>query len=109
MDLAPHQDFTSESPLAPDNFLDTCFHGYDGQGHIAWPKSGVRLHFACSNACSHLILYNPAQKPYFAVEPVSNANDGVNLHARGDQTSGIAVLEPGQSLEAEFGLRVECG
>ncbi len=106
--LALHQDFTGESPLAPDNFLDTCFYGYDGQGHIAWPKSGVRLRFACSNVCSHLILYNPAQKPYFAVEPVTNANDGVNLYARGNQTSGIAVLEPGQSLNAEFSLHVEC-
>ena len=68
----------------------------------------MRLRFACSNVCSHLILYNPVQKPYFAVEPVTNANDGVNLYARGDQTSGIAVLEPGQSHDAKFSLRVEC-
>ena len=105
--LAEHQNFSSEKPLVPDNFLDTCFHGYNGQGHITWPQSGIRLRFACSSACSHLILYNPAEKPYFAVEPVTNANDGVNLHARGDQTSGIAVLEPGQSLEASFDLHVE--
>ena len=31
---AEHQDFRTEKPLLPDNFLDTCFHGYDGQGHI---------------------------------------------------------------------------
>jgi len=31
---AKHQDFRTEKPLLPDNFLDTCFHGYDGQGHI---------------------------------------------------------------------------
>lgn len=105
--LASHQDFRSESPLTPDNFLDTCFHGYDGQGHIAWPESGIGLRFACSNNCAHLILYNPAEKPYFAVEPVTNANDGVNLYARGDQTSGIAILEPGQSIEAAFSLSVE--
>ena len=55
-----------------------------------------------------MILYNPPGKPYFAMEPVTNANDGVNLYAHGDQTSGIAVLEPGQGLEASFELRVEC-
>ncbi|MDP6700671.1 MAG: hypothetical protein QGH25_13555 [Candidatus Latescibacteria bacterium] len=106
--LADHQDFRAAKPLAPDNFLDTCFHGYDGGGHIAWPASGIRLRFACSAACTHLILYNPPGKPYFAVEPVTNANDGVNLHAHGDQTSGIAVLEPGQGLEVSFELWAEC-
>ena len=106
--LGYHQDFRAAKPLAPNNFLDTCFHGYDGGGHIAWPASGIRVRFACSAACTHLILYNPKGKPYFAVEPVTNANDGVNLHTRGDQTSGIAVLQPGQALEAAFELQVEC-
>ena len=106
--LADHQDFRVAKPLAPDNFLDTCFHGYDGGGHIAWPASGIRLRFACSAASTHLILYNPPGKPYFAIEPVTNANDGVNLYAHGDQTSGIAVLEPGQGLEASFELWAEC-
>ncbi len=105
--LEADQDFRTVNPLTADNFLDTCFYGYNGQGSIAWPESGICLRFACSDACTHLILYNPAQKPYFAIEPVTNANDGVNLHARGDQTSGIVVLEPGQSLEAEFSLNVE--
>ena len=105
--LGYHQDFRAAKPLAPNNFLDTCFHGYDGGGHIAWPASGIRVRFACSAACTHLILYNPKGKPYFAVEPVTNANDGVNLHTRGDQTSGIAVLQPGQALEASFELQVE--
>ena len=105
--LLEHQDFSNERPLARENFLDTCFHGYQGRGSITWPTSGIRLHFACSSAASHLILYNPADKPYFAVEPVTNANDGVNLYDRRDPTSGIAVLEPDQSLEASFDLRVE--
>ena len=105
--LADHQDFHTVKPLAIDNFLDTCFNGYDGGGHIAWPASGIRIRFACSAACTHLVLYNPKGKPYFAVEPVTNANDGVNLHARGDQTSGITVLEPGQDLETSFEMQVE--
>lgn len=104
--LAEHQDFSTEKELTPANFLDTCFYGYDGGGYIAWPQSGVRLHFDCSDACRHLILYNPEQ-PYFAVEPVTNANNGVNLHAQGDPTSGVQVLAPGEKLEARFALRPE--
>jgi aldose 1-epimerase len=105
--LAPHQDFSTERPLTPDSFLDTCLRSYDGGGHITWPQSGIRLRFACSPTCTHLILYNPAGKPYFAVEPVTNANDGVNLLAGGDTGCGTVVLEPGQNLEARFELDVE--
>jgi len=103
---APNQDFSAEKALDPDNFLDICCRGYDGNGYIAWPESGVKLVFDCSQACSHLVLYNP-DAPYFAVEPVTNANNGVNLLAEGDPTSGVAVLEPEESLAATFTLRVE--
>ena len=53
------------------------------------------------------MLYNPAGKPYFAAEPVTNANDGVNLLARGDSGCGTVVLEPGERLEARFSLHLE--
>lgn len=102
----PAQDYRSETALAPDTFLDVCTYGYDGNGYIHWPESGVRLLFDCSDVCSHLVMYNPS-KPYFAIEPVTNANNGVNLYAQGDETSGVVVLAPGESLQATFTLRVE--
>jgi len=104
--LSDDQDFSEDKRLEPDAYLDACFHGYNGNGYIFWPESGVKLTFDCSPECSHLILFNPP-KPYFAVEPVTNANNGVNLYARGEPTSGIAVLEPGESLNAEFSMAVE--
>jgi len=104
--LAANQDFARERVLEPDNFLDTSFCGYDGGGYIHWPGSDVRLDFRCSEACTHLVVYNPAGTPHFAVEPVTNANNGVNLLAAGEPTAGTQVLEPGQSLEAEFSLSV---
>ncbi len=104
--LEPHQDFGREKALAPDNFLDSCCHGFAG-GHITWPESGVRLHLAAADNCRHLVLYNPAGKPYFAVEPVTNANNGVNLLAQGDPTCGTISLEPGASLESGCSVTVE--
>ncbi len=100
-------DFTSERALDPCFFIDACACDYDGKGCIAWPKSKVRAHFDCSRELGHLVLYNPVGSPYFAVEPVTNANNGVNLLANGDTTSGIRVLQPGQNLEACFRLRLE--
>jgi aldose 1-epimerase len=104
--LAPHQDFSSLHTLAPDHFVDCCCTGYDGGGAIAWPESGIHLRYRCSATCTHLIFFNPA-KPYFALEPVTNANNGVNLYAQGEPSSGIRVLAPGESLQASFGMQVE--
>jgi len=104
--VAPAQDFHKERELVPENFIDGCFYGYDGGGRIAWPESGIQLHYRVSEQCRHLILYNPA-KPYFAAEPVTNANNGVNLLAAGDPTSGISILQPGETLAATFDVRAE--
>lgn len=104
--LAPNQDFAVERELMPENFIDACFYGYVGNGSITWPESQVKLVYTCSPNCTHLILFNPA-KPYFAAEPVTNANNGVNLYAQGDPTSGIRVLAPGETLDATFAINVQ--
>jgi len=105
--LAPELDFSTERELDPDQFIDTCFQGYDGDGSITWPESGIRLVYDCSAACTHLVLYNPVGVPVFAVEPVTNANNGVNLYASDQPGSGVVVLAPGECLEATFDIRVE--
>lgn len=103
--LASNQDFAVERELTPENFIDACFYGYVGNGAITWPESNVKLLYTCSSNCTHLILFNPA-KPYFAAEPVTNANNGVNLYAQGDPTSGIRTVAPGETLEATFAIDV---
>ena len=104
--LAAYQDFSTERRLDPGNFLDACCYGFTG-GRITWPESGVRLHFEPAPNCRHLVLFNPSGKPYFAVEPVLNANNGVNLLAAGDETAGTIVLEPGATLESSCKLHLE--
>ena len=93
--------------LLDDREIDACYRGYDGGGYIYWPADGLRLDFDCSSSCSHLIIFNPPSRPYFAVEPVVNANNGVNLLAAGDNGCGVQVLEPGDALEARFQLSVQ--
>jgi aldose 1-epimerase len=104
--LAPHQDFSQARALDADNFLDTCYYGFNG-GSITWPDSGVRLRLNATESCKHLILYNPTGKTYFAVEPVTNANNGVNLLAQNDPTCGTIALQPGEALTAECTLSLE--
>jgi len=105
--LLNHQDFSKEKPLSPHNFLDTCFYGYNGKGYISWPDSGVKIHYTCSPQCSHLVIYNPSNKPFFAVEPITNANNGVNLYSQGESHSGIVALQPGKCLDVSFVMNFE--
>lgn len=103
--LEPREDF-SRSRAIDDTDLDTCFAGWDGHARIHWPNSGIRAEIEACDPLRHLILYTPAGKPFFAVEPVSNANNGFNLLARGVPGSGAAVLAPGDTLCARFDLAI---
>lgn len=89
----------------PDELLDVCTAGYDGKGSIHWPASGVKVEFHATPVFSHLVFFSPL-KPWFAMEPVSNANDGVNLLANGDPTSGVVELLAGDTLAGEITLTV---
>jgi aldose 1-epimerase len=52
------------------------------------------------------VLFVPRGKDFFAVEPVSHANDGFNLLARGVPGSGVQVLEPGAALGGTVRLEI---
>ncbi len=53
---------------------------------------------------AHLVVYVPPGRPYFAVEPVTNVNDGVTLHEAGVPGTGVVVLEPGEQVSGTFTL-----
>ncbi|MFZ5480556.1 MAG: aldose 1-epimerase [Myxococcota bacterium] len=97
----PGRDFSTPRALDPDAFMDFCAHGWDGRATIAWPGRGIGLDVRSD--LGHLVFYNPPA-PWFALEPVSNANDGFNLFARGDATSGVRVLAPGEGTAGEMVL-----
>jgi aldose 1-epimerase len=60
----------------------------------------------CDPLFEQIILYMPAGQTFYAVEPLTNANDGFNLYDRGVRGSGVFVLEPGEEKAATFVLRV---
>jgi aldose 1-epimerase len=84
--------------------IDHCFGGWDGHATIAYPSAGVQLRFTCAPIFRHIILYTPPGKPFFALEPVTHANDGFNLLAAGVLNNGIHVLQPGEQLSGTFSL-----
>jgi aldose 1-epimerase len=76
-------------------------------------KEPIRFHYEQSKTAillfaddvfENVILYVPEGKSFFAVEPVTNANDGFNLFDRGVEGSGVLVLEPGGQRAGAFTL-----
>lgn len=103
--LPPDQDFSRRRRL--DVELDHCFAGWDGRAVVSWPRSGVVATLEASAALRHLVVYSPAGQPFFALEPVTNANDGFNLAEQGMPGTGAVTLAPGERLEAVFSLGIE--
>ncbi len=97
--LKPEMDFRHLRPLG-DTILDDLFTDKtpDIPLRLVYPAWRKALHMTADAIFSHLILFAPPQKPFFAVEPVTNANDGFNLYAKGIPNSGVHVLEVGASL-----------
>ena len=54
---------------------------------------------------SHLVVFVPRDRAYFAVEPVTHVNGAHTLLADGAPGTGLVVLEPGERMAAGFSLR----
>lgn len=95
--LPPEWDFGA-APRVATLALDNCFGGWDGTAAIRWPERDLRLVMTADPLFGHLVIYIPPGQDFFCVEPVSHANDGFNLAARGVAGTGVQVLAPGASL-----------
>ncbi len=86
--------------------LDNCYAAWTGRAVVTRPEHGIRLTVAGDDLFRHLVVYTPAGKPYFAVEPASNMTDAVN---RMDSVPdhGLRLLHPGDTLERQVRFSVE--
>jgi aldose 1-epimerase len=86
--------------------LDNVYTGWDGRATIEWPERRASLEIAAFEPASReplgfLVLFTPAGEDFLCVEPVSHCTDAFNLAAAGAADTGIRVLAPGESLEAQ--------
>lgn len=101
-------DFRELRELNGDFLNDCLLRDPDGVPvRLEWPASGVGLSIETDEVLAHTLVYVPRGRPYFAVEPVTNANDAFNLLADGMPTHGLRVLAPGESVGGAFHLTVD--
>ncbi len=105
VDLPHHMNFTTLRQLDPATHIDACFAGLNGPCVLSWPDAGLSLLMQADAECSHLVLFNP-DAPYFAVEPVTHANDGFNLEQKGIN-AGVKVLAPNETLSCSLCIELQ--
>jgi aldose 1-epimerase len=86
-------------------FVDDVLTGWDGTVGIEYDE-GVRVDLTADPTYSHVVVYAPQRRAYFAVEPVTNVNDAFTLHDAGVPGTGVVELEPEEVRTAQFTLDV---
>ena len=103
-EIRPDADFRA-SRVIGGAFVDDCYtaRSSDTLATITWPGV-LDVDIEADAALSHAVVYIPEGQPFFAVEPVSNANDAFNLAERGIHSANLLLVQPGQSVSASFSL-----
>ena len=101
--LPTRLDFSTLRPLG-EAVYDDCLTGHlpGKPTRIVYTKSGVEIDFGAEEQFVCAIFYAPEGKPFFAIEPVTNTNDGFNLFERGVPGTGVFILEPGESRSGQM-------
>ena len=102
IDVPEYMDFRQGQELSSD-FLDRCFRIEHDDITIEWPKNGITLKMVFDEIFKHCIVYCPPDKPgYFAVEPVTNANNAFNMDEEGIEDTGSIYLSPGEKVNGRI-------
>ena len=79
---------------------DNCFEGWRGPARIRDERFSLRL----SSSLQRLVVYTPAERDYFCVEPVSHVSNAI--HMADPAAHGIVALRQGELLEASMKLDI---
>ena len=103
--IAEEFDFRKPRKISEAPPLNDLFRGRQGDKpvRIIYPHGTITM--VADPIFEHFIVYTPPGQPSFAVEPVTNANDGFNLYEKGISGTGVFVLAPGEEREGLIRLR----
>ena len=94
--LPPELDFSAARSL-PTGWRNNDYGGWDGVATVCYPGRGAGLRITADPVFRHLMVYADPTKPYFCVEPQSNASGAFNRGLWQDAEEGVITLAPGAS------------
>ena len=84
---------------------DHCFEGWTGVAHLR----DDQLHTCITSNLSRLIIFTNASKDFIAIEPVSHANNAINLGSKNAselEKLGVQVLQSGETFTAQMSIQI---
>lgn len=87
-----------------DTELTQYYSEWNGSASLT-AADGAAIRMSASGPLQHLVLYRPAGRDFFCVEPVSHVSNAAHLAQQGHAGTGWRTLAPGQTLEC--GLRIQ--
>lgn len=96
------QDWWEGAPVA-SRAVDTVYTEREGSLLITWPDRELALRMNPSPSLPHTVVYSPADRNFFCVEPVSHMTNAINLPASSDEMQWLA---PNTGLAVSVGLSV---
>ncbi len=110
LDQPPLLDLMRAGVLVDDIVLDNNFVGWDHVARVDWPavegRRARNLILQATSPFDFVVLYTPAGRDFFCVEPASNCTDWMNLPAYTQAERGGTALAPGATYRASFSLTV---
>ncbi|GBR08461.1 aldose 1-epimerase [Asaia siamensis] len=76
--------------------LDNCFAGWGGKTVLGYQSAGYEVTIEADPVFQHLVVFTAPEKPFVAVEAVSNMNNGLNHPDLLE--NGVHVLAPGANI-----------
>lgn len=102
-------DFSHERQLGLEH-IDKCYRALHAPVIIKWPGSGVTLTMEADEIFKHVILYSPKDNhEFFAVEPVTNCNNGFNMAEEGIEDTGTIYMQPGDVITGSIAISIQQG
>lgn len=86
------------APRAPATGLDNVFTHWRGVARLRSATQGLCTTLTADAACTHLVVYVPAECNFLAIEPVTHMTDAFNRAERGETGTGTRVLGPGAAF-----------
>lgn len=103
--ITPRLDFRALRPL-PDETVDDVLTGRTSSApvRLMFPDRAMSVAFHADPIFAHWVVYALPERDSFAVEPMTNVNDGFALYMHGVSGTGVFVLEAGQSARGTVSL-----
>lgn len=97
-------DFASSQSVESRD-IDHCFAGWAHEARLSYPEAGYNINMMATSNFDHLVMFTSPEKPFVALEAVTNMNDAIHHPELLD--AGLSILRPGESISGTVTYRID--